>query len=142
MSCFTIELEPNVPPAPYSPPAISIDEIVPRRIFYEEENTYDVRYKIDGRTFCYYPASLLTVFYDLFNEWELSKSRTSHNMTLSGYTTLELVFTDGQACFYDPVERARDQKTKPVGEPFDPHLVEQTFKAAVEGLWFLIKSIE
>ena len=138
MSSFTIELRPPVPPAPYPQENISLSDLNLRELLDNFQQEYDIIYHIGGKTFCYYPASIVTVLNDIDWELQLIKKRESHLVSLSGYTVLELLFDDGKAVFYDPVERAHNSAAKPIDDAFDPINLEKAFKECLDSIWYLI----
>jgi hypothetical protein len=141
MSNFVIEFRPALPPAPGSQGDISLKSVQVDKVLNAFPQPYDVWYDINGSRYCYYPTSILTMLNDIHLEWELIRKRESHNMTLVGYTVLEMTFTGETICFFDPVERAQG-RGEPIGGEFAADVIEKTFKSALDALWSLIRSID
>jgi hypothetical protein len=138
MSVFRIEFDPPVPPAPRPFAPLSWDKLQYQKIAEAFPQEYDIAYWIDDRQFRYYPASIVTAINDIQLELDLIRERNNHYMTLSGYTVLELRFSDGRARFYDPVGVGKDRKDKPIGTDFDATAIERAFKSAIDSLLFLV----
>ena len=138
MSEFRIEFDPPVPPAPHRYSKISLDRLQCDQITRAFSQEYDVIYCIDDKQFRYYPASILTVINDIHWEWEFAKRRESHNMTLSGYTVLDLVFTGEKAQFFDPITPSQSSGKNPVGSEISAGATEVAFKSALDTLLYLI----
>ncbi len=45
MSSFDVEFDPPVPPAPCDMPEISLDDIEPAAVFYEDQYSYNVIFR-------------------------------------------------------------------------------------------------
>jgi hypothetical protein len=133
----------TIPPIVYSgvsllPPDLDCLDI--GRIRRDHPMQHDVQYVIDGDIFTYYPTDILTVLYDLYQEWLLATQRKSHDMTLCGYTVLEIQYSGEVARFFDPGARAKGG-VSPVGEEMDAAYIEKKFADVVATVWGFVLSI-
>lgn len=140
MAGFEIELSPRLASAPSAYGDISLENLDYAAINSLIREEYDVHYVVFGRKFGYYPASIITVLSDIFEEHEQACNKNSHLMTLSGYTVLGVDFVGDQAQFFDPAKRLREGKEGWIGERLDAGKVKQVFKSALDDIWFLIQS--
>ncbi len=129
MSEFIIKISPELPEI-VTHHEISLDGIDFARVYKQHPEEYDVIYKIDNFSFQYYPTSIATVLNDLHQEWELVRSRTSHEMTLSGYRVLDMLINGDNVIFENPTISSENKKQ--IGESFSILSVEETFRSATE----------
>lgn len=142
MNNFTIEITPDLPQYISSEP-ISFDyiNIIDARVALADyPKYYEIIYHLAGKSFRYYPASILTILNDLHLEWELVRSRVAHSMTLSGYTVLEVSFEGEAALFADPLKQSPSGASTLIGEPIWVLGVEEAFRAATERVLGVIRS--
>lgn len=100
---FSIEIQPSVPAESEVCLPADFSNLDYEAILRQHSEEYDVLYHVDGQIFGYYPSSVVTVLNDLHWEWEQTRDRLSHSMTLSGYTVLTIEFIGDLAFFSDPV---------------------------------------
>ena len=104
MSVFSIRVDPIL-----ERPITSFREISPTPQEWELLTTlpqeYNIMFYVEGKLYCYYPSSLATALNDLLWEWDRAKSCKSHEVTLSGYTVLDIVFHDKIVDIHDPLDR-------------------------------------
>lgn len=132
VSTFRIEFEPRLPKAETKTTSLSLDHLDVGRILTGHTQEYDVRYRIDQKTIGYYPASIITVLNDMYEEWTLARSRTSHTMTLSGYPVLQVEYDGETALFLDLVQFLKYGIRKPIADPISALDVEAAFRSALE----------
>lgn len=136
MSEFSIAFDPPLPTAIIMEPPLRLDELDVGAVRAGYPTEHDVLYSIDRRVFAYYPASILTVLNDIHLEWTLIQERSTHDVTLSGYTVLKAIFEQGGFQFHDP-----PWPPTPVGAPFDAAYLEDRFQAATAAVWGFVQSI-
>lgn len=95
---------------------------------------HDIIYFVNDRSFRYYPASLVTILNDLYQELESAQNGESHMMTLSGYTVLEIQFRVGKAIFFDPLRHSLEGRNEPLGEFSAAEIVSEFQSAVNQGL--------
>lgn len=139
MATFKIEIDPAMPESAQVAP-MSLEDIDAGNVLDHHPEQYDIIYHLDGRSFRYYSADILTILNDLHQEWELVRSRTPHLMTLSGYTVLEITFEGESAVFLDPVDGLANEK-KRIGDPIWVVAVEEAFHSATEQVLSVIRGI-
>jgi hypothetical protein len=137
LSEFLITFDPPLPAAAAIDPPSKFDDLDPVAVAAGYATEHDIRYVIDGRVFAYYPASILTVLNDVHLEWTLIRERSTHDITLSGYTVLEAIFERGGFQFRSPA-----WPPDPVGERFDPDCLEAKFREAAAEVWGVVRSIQ
>lgn len=137
LSEFLITFDPPLPPAAPLEPPLRFEELDSLAVAAAYTIEHDILYSIDGRIFAYYPASILTVLNDIHLEWTLIRERSTHDVTLSGYTVLEAIFEQGGFQFRSPA-----WPPAPVGERFDTVSLEAKFRAATAEVWGLVRSIQ
>lgn len=140
MGKFTVEIEPSVPPALVVPSKLSLDGLDYNKVLSNIPGEYNIRYYVEEESFTYYPASILTITNDIFLEWELTQKRESHNMTLSGYTVLTMIFKNDYVYFIDPTSVHNEPEVRQVGGRFDPYIVENMLKKRVEDLLYMLRN--
>lgn len=139
MSKFSIEIIPDIPQPEEPIHFENIDNLSYQDIGISYEEEYEIIYHIGEESFQYYPSGILTILYDLYDEWKLVRSKTPHSMRLSGYTVLEIDFEGEAVIFKDPMEWSRHGVTKKIGEPIWVLAVEEAFRAAIERVIGLIQ---
>jgi hypothetical protein len=110
------------------------------RIKRDYQTQHDVWYVVDENIFTYYPTDIITVLDDLTVEWMLAVERKSHDMTLCGYTVLEIRYSGEMARFFDPGARSKGGEL-PVGDEMDSAYIEKVFADIVSTVWGFVLSL-
>lgn len=116
-------------------------DISPTIEMYDTSHLLDIQYEIGTHTFGYYPAAPIVILNDLISELQLVKSRSSHDMTLSGYKILEMDVVGTNVILYDPVATVQNGYRKAIERPLDVTKVEQAFEKAIGAVWRLFDEL-
>lgn len=141
MNGFEVEISPPLPSVPDGKCIMSIQDMDLGKIYESFPQEYFIKYHVNDLTYCYYPSSIVTIINDIFWELDLIKERKTHEMTLSGYCVLEMVFENEQVLFFDPVERTKNALASSIADPFAIEAVEKQFKMAANSLSHLVRSV-
>jgi hypothetical protein len=130
---FKVEVIPILAPSSLLDKPVDWNQVNSIAIFRSISQEFSVVYRVNDRSYAYYPSHILTTLGDLNTEWELSLSRTSHEMTLSGYTILNVKFQGGDAIFFD-VDQNVELPSATVYRAAAEH-VEREFARATSLVW-------
>jgi hypothetical protein len=137
VSEFLISFDPPLPDSKAVAPPATLKGVDVEAVSAGYPYEHDVIYTVAGKSFSYYPSSILTVLNDIHLEWMLIQGRNSHDVTLAGYTVLEAAFEQGGFQFREPA-----WPPTPLDGIFDAAYLEERFEAAVARVWGVIQSLQ
>lgn len=142
VSQFAVVFHPPLPSvAPYRG-SVSLHDVNWGRVAAVISQTYDVEYIVGVARLRYYPASIITVCNDLYEEWNLMKRREDHVLRLSEYPLLDVRFVGDAVDFFYSHEFSLGAARKPISGKYDADSVENVVAGAFQSVWSVIKAAE